>query len=323
MAGAAAVQKPTEGEQFTFPDEDGGKVEFSVEGDIPANIEVVDDTPPDDKGRKPLAKPVEDPTDEELQAYSTQVKERISELTHARHDERRAKEQTTREKLELERYAQQILNENKQLKAYVNNGQQAYGQVATAGAQAKLDMAKAKYKKAHEDFNTEDLVVAQEEMMAASMELAQAKSFRPAPLQHVETPVYNNQQQPESPRIDEKTAKWQARNPWFGDTEIPDHEEMTSVALIAHRQLVHSGVDPRSDEYFKKIDARVRSRFPSYFEESSQSPETSRKPGSVVAPATRSTATRKVVLTKTQVALAKRLGVPLEEYAKQVAKQQG
>jgi len=166
-------------------------------------------------------------------------------------------------------------------------------------------------------------VAAQEEMMAATLELTQAKNFRPAPLQAAETPVYNQQQQPESPRIDEKTAKWQARNPWFGDTDIPDHEEMTSVALIAHKQLVHSGIDPRSDEYFKKIDARVRSRFPSYFEEISQSPETPRKPNSVVAPATRSTATRKVVLTKTQVALAKRLGVPLEEYAKQVAKQQG
>jgi hypothetical protein len=322
MAEAAAV-KPVEGEAFTFPDETGGKVAFSIEEDTPTNVEVIDDTPPDDRGRKPLAKPVEDPTDEELQAYSTQVKERISELTHARHDERRAKEQTTREKVELERYAQQILNENKQLKEYVTNGQQAYGQVATAGAQAKLDIAKAKFKKAHEDFDTDALVAAQEEMLAAQMELAQAKSFRPAPLQPIETPVYNNQQQPESPRVDEKTAKWQARNPWFGDTDIPDHEEMTSVALIAHKQLVHSGVDPRSDEYFKKIDARVRARFPSYFEENGQSPEPSKRQGSVVAPATRSTATRKVVLTKTQVALAKRLGVPLEEYAKQVAKQQG
>ena len=108
---------------------------------------------------------------------------------------------------------------------------------------------------------------------------------------------------------DVKAEEWAARNPWFGADE-----EMTSLAYGLHAKLVNSGVDPQSDDYYAAIDKRVRDVFPDYF--GKQKPRTS----SPVAPASRNTAGKKVTLTATQVALAKRLGVPLEQYAKHVAK---
>ena len=103
-------------DEFKFPDEiEDKEIEIEVDGGE-VEIEVVDDTPEKDRGRKPLDKEVEDPTDEEIETYSDKVQRRIKDLTHARHDERRAKEALQREKQELERFAQQMLEENKKLK---------------------------------------------------------------------------------------------------------------------------------------------------------------------------------------------------------------
>jgi hypothetical protein len=98
---------------------------------------------------------------------------------------------------------------------------------------------------------------------------------------------------------------------------------MTAIALTAHKNLVDNGIDPTSDEYYERINSRVRKLFPENFDDAESSPKDGRvaKKSTVVASATRSTAPRKIVLTQSQVTIAKRLGVPLELYAKQVAEQ--
>jgi len=312
-------------EPFKFPDEDptpimsgeelgGEAVEFSIEGEGEVDVEVVDDTPPEDKGRKPLDREVEEVTDEELDNYGDKVKKRISDLSHAKHDERRAKEAALRQAQELETYTKRVLEENKRLKEYVSNGEQVYAGTLLESAQAKVDAAKRVYKEAVESYDPDQIVEAQSALNEAQWNLAEAKKFRPTPLQAYEEPVYNQPTQTEAPRVDDKTARWQARNQWFGE-----NDEMTAVALATHKNLVANGVDPRSDEYFGRIDARMRELYSDYFGESRKE---TRKPANVVAPASRSTKAKKVVLTSTQVALAKRLGVPLDVYAKQIAKEE-
>ena len=181
-------------------------------------------------------------------------------------------------------------------------------------AQAKVDAAKRVYKEAVESYDPDQIVEAQAALNEAQWNLAEAKKFKPTPLQPVDEQVYNQATQPEASRPDEKSVRWQARNQWFGEDD-----EMTAVALATHKKLVANGVDPRSDEYFERIDARMRDLYPSYFGESRKE---TRKPATVVAPSSRSTKAKKVVLTSTQVALAKRLGVPLDVYAKQIAKEE-
>ena len=112
-------------------------------------------------------------------------------------------------------------------------------------------------------------------------------------------------------QIDEKTRTWQKDNPWFNTDE-----EMTSFALGLHNKLVKEGVDPQTDDYYERINTRMREVFPDNFEDE---PEVRRRSNNVVAPATRSTAPKKIRLTQTQLTLAKRLGLTPEQYAKQVA----
>ena len=305
---------------FKFPDEieDTDKdVEITVSGDE-VEVEIVDDTPEKDRGRKPLDREVEDPTDEEIETYSDGVKKRIKELTHARHDERRAKESLFREKQELERLAQHMVSENTKLKEYVKSGTEQYAASIKQVADGELENAKRQYKAAYESGDADALVAAQEAMTDAKMRTEAAKNFRAPPLQDVETTV-QTQPQVSRPEIDEKTVRWQAKNQWFGST---GYEEHTSFALGLHQKLVNSGLDPRSDEYFERIDARMKSTFPEVFgsEDKPRSGDGSKRPTSVVAPATRSTGARKIQLTPTQVALAKRYGLTPQQYANEVAK---
>jgi hypothetical protein len=302
--------------EFKFPDEDGTEVKVTAKGgDV--EIDIIDDTPEQDRGRKPLEREPEDANDEELAQYSANVQKRIKELSHARHDERRAKEQAQREREELARYSQQLAEENKRLKQYVHTGEQAYAGSLKTAAEAELEMAKKRFKEAHEAFDADAIIEAQQALTTAQLKMERASNFKPA--LPVEENVVQHQQTDQAPvQVDEKTRRWQARNTWFG----PD-DEMTAVALIAHRQLVASGVDPRSDEYFAQIDARMRKRFPERFEGTREPPEpAARKAATVVAPANRTTGAKKVTLTRSQVAIAKRLGVPLDVYAKQVAMQE-
>jgi hypothetical protein len=307
--------------EFKFPDEQDDKnVSLDVSTDDGVEVEIVDDTPERDRGRKPLDREVADPTDDEIDQYSDGVKKRIKELTHARHDERRAKEALLREKQELERVAQHMMAENNRLKQYVNTGTEHYAASQLQLAETEVEKAKRQLKEATEAFDTDGVIAAQDALMDAKMKVQAAKNFRPTPLQVEETDVQTQQNQAPRQELDDKTVRWQAQNQWFGS---PGYEEVTSFALGLHQKLVNSGVDPRSDDYFERIDARMKSTFPEVFggtEDRPKSGEGSRRPTSVVAPATRSTGARKIQLTPTQAALAKKYGLTPQQYAAEVAK---
>ena len=309
-------------EQYKFPDEldddKNQKVEIQTEEDV--EIEIVDDTPEKDRGRRPLDREVEDPTDDEIESYTQGAQKRIKELTHARHDERRAKESLLREKQELERLAQHYVEENKKLKQYVHTGTEQYGAMAKTAAEAEVDKARQEYKAAQEAFDTDAIIAAQEKLFEAKIKLQNAQNFRPPALQEENFDVQPRQQAPEPVRADEKTLRWQAKNQWFGTDGF---EEVTSFALGLHQKLVNNGVDPRSDDYFEQIDARVKSKFPEVFggnEDRPRSVETPRRPSSVVAPASRSTGTRKIQLTPSQAALIKKYNLDPKKYVAEVLK---
>ncbi len=316
--------------EFKFPDEQDDNVqsvqdqetelEVKVEaGDDDVEVEIVDDTPEKDRGRKPLEREVPDPTDEEIDSYSEGVKKRIKELTHARHDERRAKEALAREKAELEAFAKQIHDENQRLRQYVSTGSEQYAASQVQLAETEVEAAKRSLKAATEAFDTDGIIAAQEALLEAKMKVANAKNFRPPALQAEEKAVQIQQPEVSRPQMDDKTLRWQAKNQWFG---APGYEEMTSFALGLHQKLVNNGVDPRSDSYFEQIDARIKSTFRDFFgeEDKPKSGDGSRKPATVVAPAARSTGPRKVQLTTHQLNLAKKFGLTPQQYAAQVAK---
>lgn len=311
--------------EFEFPDEKQQEAPATPEVEAKgkpeeADIEIVDDTPEEDRGRKPLAKPVVDPTDDELQEYSEKVKSRIKELTHARHDERRAKEALLREKEETIRLAQNVLEENKKLKERLSKGESTFVSQAQRLAEVEVEKAKAALKAAHEAGDTEAFVEAQAALNKAIYVQERVKAIKPTPLQK-ETESDNVQiqqaQQPPVPQVDQKALAWRERNSWFGDDD-----EMTSFALGLHNKLVKAGYDTKSQEYYDAIDNRMKQVFPDHFKPVERTDEPpARKPATVVAPSNRSTSATKIRLTQSQVNIAKRLGVPLELYAKKVAEQ--
>ena len=313
--------------EFEFPDEKEEKEKASAaQQELPleketkaeADIEIVDDTPEQDRGRKPLETAPEDPTEDELAQYSESVKQRIQKFTKGYHDERRRAEAALREKEEALRLAQAIVEENKRLKGSLNKGQEALLHQAKQAVSLEVEQAKRKYKEAYDSGDSDALVEAQENLTVAKIKADKLANFKPASLQAEEKGVEQQQIAPAN-RPDDKALAWQRQNRWFGDDE-----EMTSFALGLHQKLVRSGVDPQSEEYYERIDSRMRQVFPDAFDPPEE-PEKAEKPtrakASVVAPATRSTASKKIVLTQTQVNIAKRLGVPLELYAKKVAEE--
>jgi hypothetical protein len=304
--------------EFEFPDEVeekgsrlGSKV-IAVE--LEPEIEVVDDTPEVDQGKTPMEHPPKDLTEEELDKYDDSVKNRIRRVTKGYHDERRAKEMAQREKEEAIRMARAITEENRQLKGSLSQGQQALLEQAKRNVAGEMEVARVNYKKAYELGDADALVKAQEALTASSMKAERVNNFKPAPLQETETKV----QQEQIP-VDQKALAWKNKNEWFGI-----NRKMTAYALAVHEDLVQNDhVDPTSDEYYNRLGNEMQERFPDEFESGkSDDAPTRRQKSNVVAPATRSTAPRKIVLTQSQVNIAKRLGVPLELYARKVAEEQ-
>ena len=294
-------------------------IDIDAEGDV--DIQIEDDTPENDRKARPLDKEVEDPTDEEIENYTQGAQNRIKQLTHARHDERRAKEAISREKDELERMARSILEENQRLKEYVNNGQATYAETLQAKAEAEMEMARRKYKEAQESYDSDAMLEAQENLTDAKMKLESAKNFKPTPLQTQETAVQMQSSSQEAPRLDDKTLRWQAKNQWFGS---PGYEEMTAFALGLHQKLVATGVDPRSDDYFARVDGRLKQVFPELLgisESADRKADPVKKPATVVASSSRSTGAKKsVTLTTTQQRLADKFGLTHKQYAQEVLK---
>jgi hypothetical protein len=323
-----------EREEFKFPDEketahnaqtaseNKETIDFEVEGDV--DVEIVDDTPERDRGVS-VAQDVEEVTEEELESYGDKVRRRIKEISHLRHDERRAKEAAIREREELEQLTRNLIDENKRLKTYVSTGEQVYAGTLKSAAEAEYEVAKRRFKEAHEAFDADAIIEAQAALTNAQLKMEKANNFRPTPLQEADSNVETQQTVQSQPKPDEKTLRWQARNQWFGADD-----EMTAVAIVRHKQLVSSGIDPRSDEYYAKIDSHMKMRFPDVFTQGNQDDSSEKEPvvkksTTVVAPTKRSTGTKKIILSKSQVELAKRLQVPLEryaEYAKRLAEQE-
>jgi hypothetical protein len=284
------------------------EIEPEAEVESELDIEVVDDTPKEDQGRQ-ASEPPEDVTDEELEGYSSKVKKRINKIQKGYHDERRAKEAAERERQEAVRIAQQLTQENKALKGDVHKNREALLEQAKRTSAIEMLQAKNAYKKAYEEGDAEKVMEAQEKLTAANLKAEKVKNFKLEPLQEAEDNVTipdNNS----APAVDQKATSWKEQNKWFGEDD-----EMTSFALGFHTKLVKQGVDPTSDEYYEKVNSRMREVFPDQFEDA---PKEVKKRANVVAPATRSTSPKKVTLTQTQVRLAKRLGLSNEQYARQL-----
>jgi len=311
---------------FKFPDEVEGKKEEGKEPDA-LEIEVIDDTPPQDKGREPLPKEiVKELEEDDLEEYSEKVKKRLSQMKKVWHDERREKEAARREADEAFRLAQIRDAEIKQLRQKVGDGEKVFSEEMTKAVTVEVTSAKQRLAQAYEEGDPVKIADAQEALTDAKIKLKEVQYRRP-PLQTESEGVEQYQQvQEHQPVIDPKASAWKAKNTWFGVDE-----EMTSLALGLHQKLVRQGVDPRSDDYYRRVDEAMRKRFPEEFEgeepddETPEQPQKSkaekpRKPATVVAPATRSTAPNKVRLTQTQVALAKKFGLTPEQYAKELIK---
>ena len=310
--------------------EDFGTFEFPDEVKEPEkqpeiDIEVVDDTPPEDKGRKPMKEPVEEVTDDELEAYDEKVQKRIKKLGRGYHDERRAKEEAMRQREEAMRIAQLAIDENKALQARLHEGSKIFIDQGRNAAEMELNAAKKAYKEAYESGDSDALVEAQQRISEATFRLDKARDLRPL---EIREPEYKIPEVKQTPQLDDKLSNWVDENPWYGGDK-PEEEEMTSLALTVHNRLAKEfGANyVGTDEYYEKISATIHKRFPDYFGSETKTEDKPReksraKPAAnVVAPATRSVAPKKVQLTQTQVQIAKRLGVPLELYARKVAEQ--
>ena len=298
--------------EYKFPDE--REPEKKAEGDTEFEIEVVDDTPEPDKGRKPLEEPVNEVTDDELSKYDESVQKRIKRITHGYHDERRAKEAALREREEALKFAQQIIEENKHLKKDLGDHTTLLVGTAKQNAEFALAQARAKYKAAYDAGDADQIVAAQEELTQAKLRLDKVQNFRAPPLQERQIPVNMQPQSAPEPKADPKALAWRQENQWFGK-----NRPMTAFTLGLHEQLVEEGVDPTSDQYYEAINKTVRSKFPESFSDEQSKPGAKRTSSNVVAPASRNVAPKKITLTQTQVALAKKLRIPLEAYARKVA----
>lgn len=325
--------------EYSFPDEkEPGKL-VAVGEDKPdpktgedgkpqakekVDIEVVDDTPRRDRGRKPAKEAPAEVTDEELAEYSEAVQKRIKQFTRGYHDERRRAEAAEREREEAVRYAKQVAEQNKQMQGMLSQGEKVFLEQAKKATEAEISVATRAYKDAYEAGDADALAKAQQQLTSAQVALDRINNYRPAQntVQTEEKAVYNPQpaHKPDVPKPSQRDLAWQDDNPWFGNDP-----EMTSFAMGVHEKLVAEGIEPSTKEYYARVDARMRKVFSDYFADDpdSDSPPPRReekRAASVVAPATRSTGPKKIRLTSTQVSLAKRMGISLEEYARQVAK---
>ena len=303
--------------EFTFPDEAEEKQSRagSKVVETEPEVEVVDDTPEEDRGRKPMAEAPKDVTDDELAKYDESVRKRIQHFTKGYHEERRAKEAALREREEAFRLAQQIVEENKRLKGSLSTNQTALLEQAKRNVANDMEEARRQYKTAYESGDSDALVAAQEAMTSAKLKADRINSFRPPALQEEQNVVQTRQQVPQEQPVDPKLVSWKNDNQWFGE-----NKRMTAYALGLHEDLVNEGIPAGTEEYYRRINSDIRERFPDQFESGKQTDaQTPSRTSNNVAPATRSTAPKKIVLTKTQVKLAKRLGLTNEQYARAVA----
>jgi hypothetical protein len=316
-------------EEFKFPDETEAEVKATEDQGKPVEdsleIEIEDDTPEEDRGRTPTTpekvKALEVEVDD-LDKYSKEAKDKLIRMKRVWNDERRRADTAERERQEALNAANSLLAENRKFKELVAKNQQARHTAVTESTELKLSAAKKAYKEAYDAGDSDALADAQQAITQATLEMEHAKNFAPAPLQEENFEVQTNQQYQPQPPTDAKLNTWQRQNPWFGQDE-----EMTAAALGLHEKLKRQGAAIGSDEYYATLDRTMRKRFPESFDdlepevEVEQKEDTPRaKPSTVVAPATRSTAPKKIRLKTSQVAIAKKLGLTPEQYVRELLK---
>jgi hypothetical protein len=297
---------------------------FEIEDASNVSIEVEDDTPPEDRNRAPLPKElVEELEADELEDYSDKVKIRLKQMKKVWHDERREKERALREGQEALSVAQRAIEENKRLKSTLSYGEQSLISSYKTTAEWEANEARRAYKEAYEAGDSDKVVQAQEQLTAASYKLEQLRNYRPT-LQDTNTEVELPQSQIQAPNLDAKTRAWQERNTWWGIDP-----EMTASALGLHQKLEkqYGNQFVGTDDYWRSIDTTMQKRFPEYFGEYDRSSSDNKpaaraesRPATVVAPASRSTSSKKVVLRQSQIVLARKLGLTPEQYAREFAK---
>lgn len=319
----------TEKEEFKFPDEieeKEQKIDIEIEGDEEeVKVEVVDDTPEEDRNVEPLPQEVvnELETADESDDFSKNVKIKFKQYKKAWHDERRVKELALKEQQEALAMAQSILDENKRLKTMLHSGEKELINNYQVNATLELDKAKKAYKEAYDLGDPDKILEAQQEIVNASLKIDKAKNFKPT----IENPghednfsVQRQHTQQKPAQMDPKTAKWVANNSWYVN---PNKSKLKNYAISYHNELADTyGVAfIGTDEYYNKIDQEMRHRFPEEFgldvskTDDAEKHQQKSKPSTVVAPAKRSTSSKKIVLSKTQVSLAKKLGLTPEQYA--------
>lgn len=319
-------------DEFVFPDEVDAKK--AAAEDDKFEVEVEDDTPPEDRGRK-AAPPPEDPTDDELASYDEKVQQRIKKFTRGYHDERRAKEEALRERQAAEAYAKQVLEENKRLQQQLATGSQAYIEQSKTTADVELMAAKKAYKEAIEAGDIDAQADAQADIARAMLKVEKAQNLKPIEVEEKEDFKPAQPIEDAQPRLSPRTQKWiNANSDWWGVDE-----EMTMTAMGLDKKLAkeYGPSYVGTEEYFKTIDKTMRKRFPEHFESGQsheeddtpsskssepadeETPRRATKPSTVVAPASRSTPPNRIRLKASEAAIARRLGVPIEQYAKQVA----
>jgi hypothetical protein len=302
-------------DNFKFPDENA-----SENNDKPVNkvnLEVEDDTPPEDRNRVPMPKSlVEELEKDELDKYDDEVKNKLKQMRKVWHDERREKEAAVREQQETLNVAQRLLQENKRIKTILTNGEKEYVATIQNSANMELEMAKRAYREAYDAGDTEKIIDAQQALQNANYKIMQVKNFKLPPLQEEEFEVQQRQeqQQPVS-RPDNKAENWQNRNKWFGQ-----NRGMTAYALGIHEDLKDGGVPVGSDEYYRELDKTIRQRFPEAFESIVKAEPAKPKPSTVVAPVARSTGPIRVRLKQSQLNTIKKLGITPEQYAREFIK---
>ena len=315
-------------DDFKFPDE---QEEKEIETSNKIEVEIEDDTPEEDRGRK-AAPPPEDPTDEELASYDERVQARLKKFTRGYHDERRAKEAAERERQAAEEFARSVYEENKKLKEQLNSGSKVFIEQNKSSAQMELETAKAAFKKAYEDGDADGIVAAQEAVSKATIKLERAQNLKPIQHEDQEFQKARPAPQQQAPKVSPRTQKWmEANGDWWG---VDDEMTMAALGIDKRLQKEYGSDYVGSEEYFQTIDKTMRKRFPDRFDQSYEEDDQPRQKRSepdeedsrrairtsVVAPAERSSPPTRVKLKGSQVSLARRLGITPQAYAEQVAK---
>lgn len=287
--------------QEALDDEDTG-VEVEIDGD-------------DGGSGEPRQGRQEAGGDEELESYSKNVQNRIKKLTEKYRKEERDREEATR-------IAQQLLNENQQLKTRMQSLDRGYLTEYGSRLEAQAAQLKKAYREAYDAGDADKMLEAQEGMARLTVEqerLRVAKQRQEIAqrqtAQYAQQPQQPVQQQPApQAKPDPKAQSWAEKNEWFGTDEV-----MTYAAFGIHRKLVEEeGFDPTSDEYYTEVDRRMRSEFPNKFAAKKSGGAQVASAGASASRSTAKQGRRSVKLTPSQIAMAKRLNVPLEEYAKYV-----